>query len=330
MIERGEAIDRTDVLDKLYSVKDLAGKFGKLTEMELQWAATIDVRPGQQNEASRSGALSHKACRDLMGHPVLNEMVMDTWGASWTYNKRLHDGHVAAMKKDGGGAAFMLHYWTGVKLLLKIFNVAGGEQGLTGAESFLERVKDDGIPAEGREEAVQHWEALHANEQQVPVPLRLYEQEGSEAFEEILEEELGEAGVDDLDGEGVTSTSLGQDYESQAFVEAVRNTYHRFAGWIEKKDAHHSRLVAASLRLYAWLPRWAVGCGDDRFFPAAILPTQTRLTSIEKKVSGAHDAAGVCLVSVLSFFDATWQPANSSRPPPPTSRSLHSSRSWSS
>ncbi|KAG9076545.1 hypothetical protein FRC06_009450, partial [Ceratobasidium sp. 370] len=239
MVDHGETVDRTEALDRLYSVKDIAGKSGNLTEQELQWAAAIDVRPGQQNEKSKPGVLSHKACRDLMGHPVLNDM------------------------------------------------------------SFLERVKDDRVPVEGREEAVKHWEALHADEQRVPVPLRLFEGEGSDAFESIFQDELAEAGLDDPDRADVASTSLGHDYESDAFVRAARNAYCRFAGWIEEKGTHHARLVAASMRVYAWLPRWAVGCGDNRFFPAAILPTQRRLSSIESKVTGAHDSTGVCMRKIL-------------------------------
>ncbi|KAG8728284.1 hypothetical protein FRC10_005096, partial [Ceratobasidium sp. 414] len=309
MVERGEAVDRAEALDKLYSVKDMGARFDKLSQKEMEWAAAIDVRPGQGDDARRDGELSQKACRELMGHPLLNDMVLDTWAASLLYNARLNMGHVQAMKKDGGGACFAIHFWMGAKILIKtgdtstdvsdaqIFNVAGGERHLAAAETFLERLKDARIPVEGREDAVAHWEALHSREQNSPAPLQQLVEADLTSFETVLKDEFKRGGLNDPDRDDQDTTSLGHRYESDEFVSAVRNMYTRFAARFDTKKTPHGRLVAASLRLYALLPRWAVGCGDNRFFPAAILPTKSRYAAIEKRVDGAQDSTGLCLVS---------------------------------
>ncbi|KAG9093174.1 hypothetical protein FRC06_011643 [Ceratobasidium sp. 370] len=298
MVERGEAVDRTDALNKLYSVKDMGGRLDKLDERELEWAATIDVRPRSAKEQKKDGELSSSACRELMGHPVLNDMVLDVWAASLLFNVRMHKSHVQAMKKDGGGAAFAVHFWLSARVFIKIFNVAGGEKGLAAAEGFLERAKHVGITAEGHEGAVEHWEALHANEQKCPVPLQQVAEADLSAYETILKDELKRVSVDGARND-VETTTLGYDYESDEFVLAVRNVYTRWAAKIAAKNTPHARLAAASLRLYAVLPRWRVGCKDNRFFPAAVLPTRSRYASIEKHVAGAQDSAGLCMLELL-------------------------------
>ncbi|KAG9086151.1 hypothetical protein FRC06_003250 [Ceratobasidium sp. 370] len=71
MVECGEVVDWMDALNKLYSVKDMGGQLDKLDE--------------SAKEQKKDGELSCSARRKLMGHPVLNGMVLDIWAHKERY-----------------------------------------------------------------------------------------------------------------------------------------------------------------------------------------------------------------------------------------------------
>ncbi|KAG9102877.1 hypothetical protein FRC06_000902 [Ceratobasidium sp. 370] len=294
MVKRGEAVDRTDALNKLYSVKDMGGQLDKLNEREVEWAATIDARPRSAKEQKKDGELSSSVCRELMGHPVFNNMVLDVWAASLLFNVHMHKSHVQAMKKDGGSAAFAVHFWLSAWVFIKIFNVVGREKGLAAVEGFLQQAKHVGITAEGHKGTVDHWEGLHANKQKCPVPLQQIAEADLSTYETILKDKLKRVSVDSA-WNNVKTTTLGYDYESDEFVLAVCNVYSWWAAKIAAKNMPHTRLAVALLRLYAVLPRWRVGCEDNHFFPVVVLPTRSQYASIEKHVAGAQDSTGLCM-----------------------------------
>ncbi|KAB5587410.1 hypothetical protein CTheo_9152 [Ceratobasidium theobromae] len=50
-----------------------------------------------------SGQLSETACHQLMAHPVLNEMVVDTHALLWVLNNIMHDSYTEKMRRDYAG-----------------------------------------------------------------------------------------------------------------------------------------------------------------------------------------------------------------------------------
>ncbi|KAG9102935.1 hypothetical protein FRC06_000720 [Ceratobasidium sp. 370] len=229
-------------------------------------------------------------------------MVLDTWPASVLYNTQMNQSHVQAMRKDGGGMAFMLHCWLGAKIMIKIFDVAG-ERHLTAAEGFLRRMKETKIPVEGRVEAVEHWEVLHVREQRSPFPLSQLVKKDLTVFKTILKDEFKKGRIDSADRENMDTMSLGYRYKLDEFVRAGWNASYWFVVKIEAKKTLHMWLAMVSMRLYALLPHWAVGCEDNCLFPAVILLTKSWYASMEKQVDRAHDSTSLCL---LEFLPEQW------------------------
>ncbi|KAG9102875.1 hypothetical protein FRC06_000900 [Ceratobasidium sp. 370] len=295
MIKKGEAVDRTEELDKLYSVKDMGQKLDELSEQELEWAVAIDIRPGQVKEVKRDGELSAQTCRELMGHPLLNDMVLDTWPVSVLFNARLNQLHFQVMRKDGGGVACMLHFWLGAKIMIKIFDMVGGNiilWRLRGSFSAQRRLRS-WLRGESRLWSTGMWE------QRSPFPLSQLVEKDLMAFKTILKDKFKKGGIDSPDCKKADTMSLRYRYESDEFVRAGQNVFYRFVAKIEAKKTPHAWLAAASMHLYALLLRWVVGCEDNHFFPAAILPTKSRYTLMGKQVDGAHDSAGLCSLEFL-------------------------------
>jgi hypothetical protein len=133
--------------------------------------------------------------------------------------------------------------------------------GLTEAEEFLSRVKDDMVLEGGLVGAVEHWANLHRNVTQTPPLLHLYE---AVSFGTLYDKAWEEV-----------SDSLGYvEYEAPATVQRFRRVFWDYAKRFDKLKTERGREMAASLRLYALLPRRSVRCGDARFFPAAALPAK--------------------------------------------------------
>lgn len=122
MIEDGDATDRIQALDILNEMREQGASTRELTLAQATKYAALDLSPGDSDPKIKiPGLLSDQACRELMTHPVLMEMAVDTKAASWCYNSRLMDTHVIQMRRDSG-ASFVAHFWLSLRLLIRVRN----------------------------------------------------------------------------------------------------------------------------------------------------------------------------------------------------------------
>lgn len=144
------------------------------------------------------------------------------------------------------------------------------------AEEYLKPLKLDDLTAAGDDEAVSYWEALHPFTcDKTPSEYLLYTGKAPEFFVECMKQE----GVPCKDTFGFV------DYDSDDTYLAVRRLYWRFAKFFDHPKDLHRRAFAASLRLYALLPKCDVDQRDDsRFFPAALLPAKGWLDLLEAEI----------------------------------------------
>lgn len=170
----------------------------------------------------------------------------------------------------------------------KLSNVSQGT-GLEEAEAYLANFDRLYPPLRGDENAIQHWEDLHRYPQDLPILLNRYEGPATQAFDKILRAEIEK-----------TDFRFGQsDYASKQYIKTMRKVYTKFAKFYANQPGDDARRLCASIRLYARLPTWEIGCGDNRFFPAAVLPAQYWMSalSVSGNVPDGSDSAGLLLVS---------------------------------
>jgi hypothetical protein len=146
----------------------------------------------------------------------------------------------------------------------QICNVSPG-LGLAEVETFLSRVKLEDVLEGGLIGLVEHWANLHRNIVQSPLLLNLYNQA---LFGVLYNKAWGEV-----------SDSLGYvDYEAQSTVQRFCCVFWEYASRFDKDKSKDGQGMAASVWLYALLPRRSEKCGDARFFPAAVLPSKGWIT----------------------------------------------------
>ncbi|KAG9101925.1 hypothetical protein FRC06_002483 [Ceratobasidium sp. 370] len=88
MVTENKAVDHIDTLNKMFSIWDAAVQGEELTKQQREWVAALDVwlMGLQAKPKDAKVRLSWKGAWELMVHPVLNNMVLDTKAALWVYN----------------------------------------------------------------------------------------------------------------------------------------------------------------------------------------------------------------------------------------------------
>ncbi|CAE6499305.1 unnamed protein product [Rhizoctonia solani] len=285
-LQRAGIPERTAALNKIMEViqrRTPTKDIGDATILAaMQGLRTSSQKKGNTNE------ISDESIAQLILHPAMNAMVVDTSRALWVYNERIMDSHIHIMRKDLG-APLIGHYWMSIRLLLKISNVARGV-GLEQAEKYLEgveRVASKSMRWAGYAAAEEHWANLHKNPQRTPALLTRYGDEQVAAFDRFFREEMNNKG-------GLSSGN----YEDPGYISALRRIFLAF-GKVQNGPSEYARRFSASIRLYALLPLWSEGCNDDRFFPAALLPNRQCVASYAKQLKNGSDTPGLWVLETL-------------------------------
>ncbi|KAG8687918.1 hypothetical protein FRC11_006385 [Ceratobasidium sp. 423] len=184
LLATGQVINRTAALNKIMEIIQRGTSTGPEDDTILE--AMKDLEPG-----STHIALDNK--RDGRGHSQ-GIMVYDS-------KKCVQASHVTVMREDFE-ALLIVHYWLGIRLLLKIrgfcyrmgvssareaslvTSIVDGE-GLKLAKAFLRSIKGEvasSMRAEGYPAAVKHWMALRSTLESTPSLLDQYGDDQFEAF----------------------------------------------------------------------------------------------------------------------------------------------------
>lgn len=77
-------------------------------------------------------------------------------------------------------------------------------------------------------------------------------------------------------------------YDDPETLLAVRRVFFRFASHFDNGEA--ARPLAASLRIYACLPRYGEPSEDPHFYPVALLPATSWINTLEQEIFGGRGA----------------------------------------
>ncbi|KAG8705510.1 hypothetical protein FRC08_001638 [Ceratobasidium sp. 394] len=217
-----------------------------------------DDNPGRKAKSKQLGdAAGNDNSSRLFYNPVTMEMALQCRHAlspfEWSLDKKC-----AIFMLKPGGAALVAYFWISMRTLLNVFDVARGG-GLTDAETWLESNLD--LNEEGYHGAIEHYNALHCHTERVPTLLEMYTQTRASRFAQLWEK-----AVAPFRAAGYLN------FRDPELVLAVRKVFDEFGKYMNGTEDNR-RMVAASCRLYARLPRYQYGCKTSMFYPTATLPS---------------------------------------------------------
>ncbi|KAF8602555.1 hypothetical protein BDV93DRAFT_523933 [Ceratobasidium sp. AG-I] len=208
----------------------------------------------------------------LFTEPTTMEMVFDCRAALWAFGNTLSKVNASKMLRPSG-APLASHFWLALRTLIKLCNVAGGDD-LVGAERYLATAKE--ITAEGDLESVVFWLALHVRHETTPQLLSLYGEKEAKKFDALFEKAC----------KTIRHEDSGIRYDDSETIMILRELFDEFGAYMLKSEDELVRKLSASIRLYARLPLASLGASSASFFPAALLPSIKWMNAKSAKWNG--------------------------------------------